>query len=196
MGLSSSLSLIMAFLIQSSVGLSCIDTKAIYQSNECCERPLEDVTNLCITGEPKSVSTLITMEWEADKPDSVDESDRAASLVLPAALKSHVLADLSFRPEGCGELCSSRSIRFVFKTNAEFSSFMEWMVANTAFTHNVLEKHKIDTIKVIAGTEVLEHAKLSLPHFDALNEMHMVKQGAHVPVSFQQVEDTSFEKRC
>lgn len=195
MGLSS-LFIFMAVLVQSATGLSCIDTKAIYQSNECCERPLDDVSNLCVTGEAKGVSTLITMEWEADKPDTVSETDRAASLVLPAALKGHVLADLSFRPEGCGELCSSRSIRFVFKTNGAFSSFMEWLVANTAFTHNLLEMHKLSSIKVIAGTEVMDHAKMAMPHFEALDAMHVVKQGDSVPLSFQQVEDTSFEKRC
>jgi hypothetical protein len=189
------------FLINGIQGLSCIDTKSLYQSEQCCETPLKDVSQLCVTGTAKSLSvgplsSTVTMEWEADKPDSISEADRADSLILPAVAKAQVLADLSYRPEGCGELCSTRSVRFVFKRVADYSAFIEWMTNHPTFAGRVFETHKLHTIRVITSTSAMTDVKAAQGFLDSLSDLHKTKQETGIAFNYNTVEDSSFDRRC
>jgi len=158
----------------------------------CCDNPQQELPHLCLSGTPRPPST-VSLELHTHKTSGVDEAQRAASVNgLPM---QHVRTHVSHRPEGCGELCASRTLLLQFDNAAALSAFLGALVADASVHNAFFATHRVATLKLLASSSLQTPAILEL--LDALVDAHMgVHAGAEFLYSFPQIDGASFDKAC
>lgn len=187
------ISLLFSFLSQ-VLSLTCSQTKAMYQTNECCATPREHIMNLCKRMTVHDSPTLYTMYVDAE---ILPTSDGRRTSLHDFPHKEHIVSFMEYRPNECDELCPGRNMEITF---GSFSNLLEYLgvLSESEYAHQFYSTHMLKrlTIAAPAGHEEKVMSVHVRKAFSDISKVYSI-YGMNRPImSIDEMMHESFETLC